>query len=362
MSSYTKLPISNASSISIDWAGGLLTTFLVGTALVVINQWSFFFSDESVSLHAALLTYLGCFIVFQIGILRGKKSAHSNGSNYFTTLLQQTEELGQLGSSVFSSAQTVNNASKERAQMTTESKQVAQKIAQEADNINTAANETFEYAASIQTTYQNLNKHIDTLVNSIEAAETWSKEFVERTENFSNEFEKINTMASTISEISFNTNLLALNAAIESARAGAAGRGFAVVAGEIKRLAMSSGENAVMINSQIANISEIELKIRQDTQNFSTTMSRAIDEMNANETGLQDMSETLQNLIRQTDARVSDIQLKSTAQVNELEGIITRLSTIEEGALAAVNGSAKNIGVGNSIVQKAQELHQQLQR
>jgi len=64
---------------------------------------------------------------------------------------------------------------------------------------------------------------------------------------------RVETIASTVSKISFQTHVLSLNAAIEAARAGPEGRGFGVVAKEVHVLASQSKEAADRISHLLAS-------------------------------------------------------------------------------------------------------------
>jgi len=66
----------------------------------------------------------------------------------------------------------------------------------------------------------------------------------------------IESVMSTITEISNQTNLLALNASIEAARAGEHGKGFAVVADEVRKLAEQSVQATDKVKNTIQHIQE----------------------------------------------------------------------------------------------------------
>jgi len=72
--------------------------------------------------------------------------------------------------------------------------------------------------------------------------------------NLIDEFENI---VEAIKAISKQTNILSLNAAVEAARAGESGKGFAVVASEVRKLADSSGEEAVKILPHLNNMKDV---------------------------------------------------------------------------------------------------------
>ncbi len=80
-------------------------------------------------------------------------------------------------------------------------------------------------------------------------------------------------IVSIIEGIAFQTSLLALNAAVEAARAGEAGAGFAVVAGEVKNLAMRSGD-AVRKTTELI---QVMLGKIQNGSEVSDTVNKGFD-------------------------------------------------------------------------------------
>jgi methyl-accepting chemotaxis protein len=110
----------------------------------------------------------------------------------------------------------------------------------------------------------------------IQIASTAMKETAEAMRRIKHQGEQIAKITNAIDDIAFQTNLLALNAAVEAARAGEFGAGFGVVAGEVRNLALKTGESAENIRNLIENtVSEIDLGaalVEKTGHSFQTSM------------------------------------------------------------------------------------------
>ena len=167
-------------------------------------------------------------------------------------------------------------------------------------------------------------------------------------------------MAKSIAEIASNTNLLALNAAIEAARAGEAGRGFAIVAEEVKSLAQHSSEHASNINELVSNLSQIEQQLFQDAKGFAEEIAQVSARTEQSEAGVQTLCNQLSDALQQLNQLNTRITQQSSAQYSGTSDIVERLELIEQGAIAAIAGSQKNIQVGVDIEQQACDLQNNL--
>ncbi|MDE7425324.1 MAG: methyl-accepting chemotaxis protein [Lachnospiraceae bacterium] len=89
--------------------------------------------------------------------------------------------------------------------------------------------------------------------------------------------ESIQSIISTITSISDETELLALNASIEAARAGEQGKGFAIVAQQISKLASSSNDATGDISNIILGITE---KVIQTVEKANNIREAYLGQMN----------------------------------------------------------------------------------
>ncbi|WP_324728484.1 methyl-accepting chemotaxis protein [Helicobacter cynogastricus] len=107
---------------------------------------------------------------------------------------------------------------------------IANALYQETNTLNEATHALQDASKQQTTSLEKTANAIDRINESMQDANTKSKDIIEQSEGIKN-------IVVIIAEIADQINLLALNAAIEAARAGEHGRGFAVVADEVRKLA-----------------------------------------------------------------------------------------------------------------------------
>jgi methyl-accepting chemotaxis protein len=170
--------------------------------------------------------------------------------------------------------------------------------------------------ASVRATVENRQQVVQSLNNSTVTGHSRIQTTQKVISDVSQSVSSVRSMIDVIDDIAARTNLLAMNAAIEAAHAGASGKGFAVVAQEIRKLAVSTAENASNIsqtlNNLVKKIHEAELSSKDIGEAFagiaknSSQVQEAFLEIFAStkelDAGAQDMLESTGNLSRITNS------------------------------------------------------------
>jgi methyl-accepting chemotaxis protein len=193
--------------------------------------------------------------------------------------------------------------------------------------------------------------------------------------------EKVKEVVGIINAVAEQTDLLAMNAAIEAAHAGEAGRGFAVVAEEIRKLAESTNENAVLIGNTIGSMAEkigevsgasaqtdIDFRgIKELTRKARESMDElqgVVRELSASAAGAASDIELVAGNSCAAKARSGEI-LSNSRNAAEAAGIVTGLGLEIKGGMSEIEAGSKDTGsamqhlrdLSWKIAESVKELH-----
>jgi methyl-accepting chemotaxis protein len=157
--------------------------------------------------------------------------------------------------------------------------------------------------------------------------------------------QEIGNVIKVITSIAEQTNLLALNATIEAARAGDAGKGFAVVANEVKELAKATARAT----------EDISLKI-EAIQGETTGAVRAIQQISALITQIDDVSNTIASAVEEQTATTNEIGRTITETARGSADISRSISEVAGAAQSASQGAAETQTAARSLTEMATRL------
>ncbi|MDR0567877.1 MAG: methyl-accepting chemotaxis protein [Spirochaetaceae bacterium] len=205
-----------------------------------------------------------------------------------------------------------------------------------------------EMLENIHSVTQTLVKNAKNMVELTDASEIGKKSLQEVTEDIReirSESEGLLEINKVMENIAAQTNLLSMNAAIQAAHAGESGKGFAVVAGEIRKLAVSSGE-------QSKTISLILQKIKVSIENITASASAVLDRFEVIDKGVRTVSdqETLIRNAMEEQGEGSKQILEAVEKLNDL----TR--HVQSGSVEMLNGSREVIAESHTVETITEEI------
>ncbi|MDH5721716.1 MAG: PAS domain-containing methyl-accepting chemotaxis protein [Alphaproteobacteria bacterium] len=247
---------------------------------------------------------------------------------FATDLTPRKEENKQLASDFESN---VGSLVQVVASSSTEMQSTAQNLAaaaeQTSNQSNTVATATEELAASV-------NEISAQVVNSVKIANEAVEEAKKSEELVSDLVEsaaKIGEVTALISGIANQTNLLALNATIEAARAGDAGKGFAVVASEVKTLASETTKATEEIESQIAGIQEVSRTTAEAIKNITEVISK-----------ISEISTAISGAVEEQSAATSEVA--------------SNITGVQSAASETGQSAASVLDVSKDLSERSEEL------
>ncbi|MEF3331063.1 methyl-accepting chemotaxis protein [Oceanobacillus oncorhynchi] len=239
------------------------------------------------------------------------------------------------------SANSLEEVSTGVSRIVDSSSQVAELVNQMSDQAEIggkAVTDTLNQMTSIQSSVDNTNVNITSLMAR------------------SNE---VSTILKAITDISEQTNLLALNAAIEAARAGEHGKGFAVVADEVRKLAeqskTSAGEISTIVQGIQQDVKDAVEKMSQVTANVDKGLEVSDDAMDKfkgivqSSTDIKPQMEEVMAISEQMAAAVQEVSstandLASIARNNAASSQEVAASTEEQlASMEEISASAKSL-------------------
>ncbi len=264
------------------------------------------------------------------------------------------EKAGDTAQSASTSTSHIRQQLDELDQLATamhEMSATAQEVAKSAQTTAEAARQADTFAQDGSMVMEQTRAAIDTLVTDMNQA----MENINQLTHYSNNIESILT---TIVDISEQTNLLALNAAIEAARAGDLGRGFAVVADEVRALASRTQQSTTEIRSMIEQLQQgvatAESSIRDNTD-------RALDTQTHAQTASNSL-ESIRDSIRSINEMTVQIATAAEEQSSTTEEINRNTTNIRDLSQQVADGAEQQTELCHNMNQLSQSQSTQLGR
>ena len=324
-----KLTVRDEDINSKDELGGLLNSFkLMQQYLQLRADQANCIADGDLSIEVKPISeddIMGVAFTTMIERLRqqiasiadGVQVLSSSSIEIMATVSQLSSTTAETSTSISETTTTVEEV-KQTAEV---SNQRAVEVSDSAQKISSISQDGFR---SIQDTIEGMNK----IKHQMESIAGIVIQLSEKSHT-------IGEIATTVNDLSEQSNLLAVNASIEAAKAGEQGKGFSVVAQEIKNLAERSKESTIQIRSILADIQkEISSAVMATEQG-----GKVIDSALELSSSASEVITTLAASIEQAAQANIQIAASSQQQLTGMDQITIAMESINEASMQVSNGT-----------------------
>jgi len=261
-------------------------------------------------------------------------------------------QVAQAANQVHDTAERIATGSEEVASQTSTVATAGEEMAATSGDIAQNCQYAVEAANLAGQTAQNGFEVVKHTIDGIKLRGAKTKENARIVESLGARSDQIGEIVATIEDIADQTNLLALNAAIEAARAGEQGRGFAVVADEVRALA----ERTTRATKEI---SEMIKAIQTETRQAIISMEEGVKGTERGAMEAAQLETSLTAILEQINAvamQVSQIATAAEEQTATTSEISSNMLQITEVVNLSSRGAQESVAVAAQLNGNAEEL------
>lgn len=174
---------------------------------------------------------------------------------------------------------------------------------------------------------------------------------IESIEHSRAKFVQISTLANDIGKIGRQTTILSINAAVVAATAGEEGRRFAVIAESIRELAKQTEQQAKTIDATMQDLQQTAARMHDSSTELGACIETLQQSSRQSSQAVQGASTSLGESTRTTHECIG---LLGT-QLQRIREITAGISTVVDHAQGAIQGSARNATLANSVAERIGE-------
>ncbi len=282
----------------------------------------------------------------------------------FTTMLGRLKEqigsvsqgvhvLASSSSEIMATVSQLSSTTTETSTSISETTSTVEEVKQTAEVSNQRAMEVSDSAQKLSDISQDGYKSIQDTIEGMNKIKSQMESIAGIVIQLSEKSHTIGEIATTVNDLSEQSNLLAVNASIEAAKAGEHGKGFSVVSQEIKHLAERSKESTVQIRSILADIQKEISSAVMATEQGGKVIDSAL-ELSSN---ASEVITALAASVEQSAQANIQIAASSQEQLTGMDQITIAMESINEASLQAANSTRQT----EESVSRLNELGNNLQ-